>query len=142
MRGARSARGLQAGLPAGLPGTLPLSFPSPRSDCADEKGPAEGDTGAECAMRARKRKADVATVSAGPARCPRGAGPRGPAALCWGADPRGGPGPGLRDSAAPAGPGACHGGQQLLVPRFALRELYVAFCSSYRILMKKLPKWR
>ncbi|XP_066050764.1 G1/S-specific cyclin-E1 isoform X1 [Chamaea fasciata] len=31
------------------------------SDCADETGPAKGGAGAEYAMRARKRKADVAT---------------------------------------------------------------------------------
>ncbi|XP_054696849.1 G1/S-specific cyclin-E1 isoform X1 [Grus americana] len=31
------------------------------SDCVEEKAPATGDGGAECAVRARKRKADVAT---------------------------------------------------------------------------------
>lgn len=141
---------LQAGHPGSLPSRRSLNFSSLRSDCADDKGPAKGDAGAEYAMRARKRKADVATVSAGPARCPRasarpaaGLGPRGLAAFCWGAGPTrwAGGRVGLR-GCAPAGTGGCHCGQQLLGPRFVLRKSYVAFCSSYRILMKKLPKWR
>lgn len=140
---------LQAGHPGSLPSRRSLNF-SLRSDCADDKGPAKGDAGAEYAMRARKRKADVATVSPGPARCPRasarpaaGLGPRGLAAFCWGAGPTrwAGGRVGLR-GCAPAGTGGCHCGQQLLGPRFVLRKSYVAFCSSYRILMKKLPKWR
>lgn len=101
MRRARLRGALQAERPAGHPRSLrgrrSLSFSSLRSDCADEKGPAKRAAGAEYAMRARKRKADVATVSAGPARCPRAssrrAGPRGLAAFVGVRGPRGGAGP-------------------------------------------------
>lgn len=77
-------------------GRRALSFSSLGSDCAEEKAPAKGDGGAECAVRARKRKADVATVSAGPAARPgarrpapalpgRRAQPSGPPLLLLGA---------------------------------------------------------
>lgn len=60
------------------------------SDCAEEKAPAKGDGCAEGAMRARKRKADVATVSAGPARRPSLvlAGQRLPRRWAWPPGPR------------------------------------------------------
>lgn len=154
--------------PSGTPEEAPrgrgsLSFSSLGSDCAEEKAPAKGDGAAECAMRARKRKADVATVSecgpGGPPGCPRasawpaaGLGLRALASFCWVAGGHAVAVVGVlggRWSAAAAAaaslrdrPGACRGGRASLVPGFVLPKLCVPFCSSCRILMKKLPKWR
>lgn len=98
-------------------------------------------------MRARKRKADVATVSAGPAggtarpggRCGPGAAP---AAFCWGAGGhvRRGARAGGCHGAGTGGPRVHRGGEPCPDPRPLPLNRCVSFCSSSRIPTKKLPK--
>lgn len=38
--------------------------------------------------------------------------------------------------------GVCCSSECWFIPWSLLLMLYVSFCSSYRILMKKLPKWK